>query len=94
MRRRRSRTRIASGEALERFRQNIELQGGDPTICDKPEKLVYKGLKKVEITADTDGYVCAIDTFAVGSAVVAISAADALRQRTASTTPLGYCVHS
>src|SRR6185503_20260864 len=28
---------LTSGEALERFRQNIELQGGNPKVCDKPE---------------------------------------------------------
>jgi pyrimidine-nucleoside phosphorylase len=60
---------LVSGEALERFRQNIELQGGDPRICDKPEDLLMKGLKKYEVAATSDGYVSAIDTFAVGRAV-------------------------
>jgi pyrimidine-nucleoside phosphorylase len=37
---------ISSGEALERFKKNIELQDGDPSICDSPEKLLAKGLEK------------------------------------------------
>ncbi|MBK9216699.1 MAG: thymidine phosphorylase [Chloracidobacterium sp.] len=60
---------LRSGEALELFRQNIELQGGDPRICDRPEMLLAKGLKKVEVAAVANGYVSAIDTFAVGRAV-------------------------
>jgi len=60
---------IGSGEALERFRQNVELQGGDPRICDRPEMLLTKGLKTVEVVAAGGGYVAEIDTFAVGRAV-------------------------
>ncbi|MBP9663436.1 MAG: thymidine phosphorylase [Pyrinomonadaceae bacterium] len=60
---------LASGEALERFRKNIELQGGDPRICDRPEMLLTKGLKTVEVVAAGGGYVAEIDTFAVGRAV-------------------------
>jgi len=65
-------TAISSGEALERFRKNIELQDGDPSICDSPDKLFAKGIKKVEVTAERSGYICAVDTFAVGIAVVTI----------------------
>src|SRR4051794_2768438 len=53
---------LASGEALGRFRQNIELQGGDPRVCDKPELLLEKQLKKVPVNAIKNGYVTAIDT--------------------------------
>ncbi len=60
---------LRSGEGLERFRQNIELQGGDPKVCDKPEVLLKKGLREVEVIAETSGYVSEVDTFAVGRAV-------------------------
>jgi pyrimidine-nucleoside phosphorylase len=60
---------LTSGKALELFRQNIELQGGDPRICDKPEMLLAQGLKKYEVAAVSGGYVAAIDTFVVGRAV-------------------------
>ncbi len=60
---------LRSGEALERFRQNIELQGGDPKVCDKPETLLGKRLAEVQIMAAVTGYISEIDTFAVGRAV-------------------------
>ena len=56
-------------EALEKFKQNIELQGGDPKICDKPELLLSKKLVKVPVTALINGYIAEIDTVAVGHAV-------------------------
>jgi pyrimidine-nucleoside phosphorylase len=63
---------LDSGEALERFRQNIELQGGDPRICDNPENLLDKKLLKVEIKAPKGGYVSGIDTLCIGEAVGAV----------------------
>jgi pyrimidine-nucleoside phosphorylase len=60
---------LNSGEALERFRQNIELQGGDAKVCDKPETLLTKGLTEVTVVSDTSGYVAEIDTFVVGNAI-------------------------
>ncbi len=60
---------LRSGNALERFRHNIELQGGDPRVCDKPEMLLTKGIKKVDVLAASSGYLVAVDTFAVGNAI-------------------------
>ncbi len=60
---------LDSGRAIETFKQNIELQGGDPKICDKPELLLTKKLVKTPVTAATTGYVAEIDTFAVGLAI-------------------------
>jgi len=62
-------TALGSGAALERFRKNIELQGGDPKICDKPERLLKKGLTEAPVVADRNGFVSDIGTFAVGRAV-------------------------
>src|SRR5436305_669180 len=60
---------LASGDALERFRQNIELQGAETAVCDKPDSLLEKGLKKVPVTALRDGYVAVIDTHCIGQCV-------------------------
>lgn len=60
---------ISSGDALERFRHNIELQGGDPRICDKPEMLRSTGVKEIKVTAGSSGFLSAVDTFAVGRAI-------------------------
>jgi pyrimidine-nucleoside phosphorylase len=66
------RAALASGKALERFRKNVELQQGDPTICDKPEKLISKAVKQFPITAASSGYLADVDTFAVGRGVADI----------------------
>ncbi|MEQ1765379.1 MAG: thymidine phosphorylase, partial [Pyrinomonadaceae bacterium] len=34
--------KLESGEALELFRRNVECQGGDPSVCDDPDKLLDK----------------------------------------------------
>jgi pyrimidine-nucleoside phosphorylase len=60
---------LSSGAALDRFRTNIELQGGDPKVCDKPEMLLTKGLKEDIVTAEIGGYVAEIDTLLIGGAV-------------------------
>jgi len=60
---------LKSGDALQRLRQNVELQGGDPHVCDRPELLLKKRLVEVPVKAAEGGYVAAIDTFAVGRAV-------------------------
>jgi thymidine phosphorylase len=60
---------LDSGAALETFKKNIELQSGDPKICDKPELLIAKDLVKVPIVAAGSGCLNEIDTFAVGRAI-------------------------
>ncbi len=63
------RTALDSGKALETFRKNIELQGGNAKICDKPELLFTKGIVKVPVTASVSGFISEIDTFLVGNAI-------------------------
>lgn len=61
--------KLESGEALELFRRNIECQGGDPSVCDDPEKLLDDSIFKFEVLAETAGFVTAIDTLAIGNAI-------------------------
>jgi pyrimidine-nucleoside phosphorylase len=65
----RVRKALESGDALDKFRQNIELQGGDPKVCDKPAMMLSKGLTETAITAEYTGYVAEIDTYVVGQAI-------------------------
>jgi pyrimidine-nucleoside phosphorylase len=65
-------SKLDSGEALERFRANIELQGGDPAVCDSPDLLLKGGLVEVEVKARSSGFISEINAFSVGSAIVAI----------------------
>lgn len=60
---------LDSGEALEKFRQNIELQNGDAKICDHPEFLLDGSLIKVQIKAEKSGFIAQIDTGKIGECV-------------------------
>ncbi|MDQ3062068.1 MAG: thymidine phosphorylase, partial [Acidobacteriota bacterium] len=57
---------LDSGAALEKFRQNIECQNGDPLICDNPESLLDKNLIEVKIKTEKMGFITEIDAGAIG----------------------------
>jgi pyrimidine-nucleoside phosphorylase len=63
---------LDSGAVLEKFRENLLAQGGDPAICDDPQKLLDNSLAVVPVKASGDGYLESIDTIAIGLAVCAI----------------------
>lgn len=63
------RREIDSGAALERFRRVIELQGGDPRVCDDPARLPI-GRRQATITARTAGYLTSIGTAELGRIVM------------------------
>jgi pyrimidine-nucleoside phosphorylase len=60
---------IQSGKALDKFRQMIELQGGDPEIVDNPD-LLPRARHTVQVLSPAKGYVNAIQCEAVGTACV------------------------
>ena len=62
-------TKIQDGSALERFRQNVGLQKGDPGICDQPETLLEKNIPQIPLLAEESGFVTEIDAKAIGAAV-------------------------
>jgi pyrimidine-nucleoside phosphorylase len=62
-------SKIENGEALERFRLNVERQGGDPSVCDDPKKLLVDAVHTSAVIAEADGFLGAVDTVAVGNAV-------------------------
>jgi len=64
-------SRINDGTGLERFRKMIELQSGDPKVCDDISRLP-KAKKTFELTAWNDGNFHSIDTYAVGMAIVVL----------------------
>src|SRR5919112_1860574 len=63
---------LDSGAALERFRRNVEEQGGDPRVCDEPRRLSDLTVQEVRVESEHAGYVEAIDAAEVGRAVAAI----------------------
>jgi len=60
---------IKSGKALERFRQMVELQGGDARVIDDPGRLP-RAQRTLEVKAQSSGYVASIACEAVGTACV------------------------
>jgi len=71
----RSRVREAlrSGAGLAKFQEVIELQGGDPRVCDDPKHLPA-AREKIEVRAETAGRVTAIGCRAVGTAGMLLGA--------------------
>ena len=70
---RQARLAIASGAGLERFRQIIDMQGGDPRIVDDYTRLPQAGERHV-VVAERGGYVNRVDAELVGRASVALGA--------------------
>jgi pyrimidine-nucleoside phosphorylase len=69
----RVRQALASGAALERFRRVIELQGGDPGVCDDLS-LLPQARETVVVRADRDGRVTRLAARAVGHAAMLLGA--------------------
>ena len=64
---------IASGAGLERFRQIIEVQGGDPRVVDDYDVMPHVADRHV-VSAVRAGFVTAVDAELVGRASVALGA--------------------
>ena len=67
--RQRSERLISSGKALDRFRQMVELQGGDPRVIDDAKRLPQAG-HRATIASTTDGYLTSVQCEQVGTACV------------------------
>ncbi len=64
---------IDSGEALRRFARMIELQGGDPSVCEDPARLPA-AKKLLPVAAETTGYLAALDTVSLGVSAMLLGA--------------------
>ncbi len=60
---------LASGKALERFRQMVELQGGDPRVIDDPKGLP-QARHSQQVLSAKDGYISSLQCEQVGTACV------------------------
>ena len=60
---------ISSGKALERFRQMIELQGGDPRVIDDAKRLP-QAQHTLEVKSAKSGYVSSMQCEQIGTACV------------------------
>jgi pyrimidine-nucleoside phosphorylase len=64
---------IDSGAALERFKQIIETQGGDPRVVDDTSRLPHADKQHV-VKADRSGWLVRMDAGLIGRASVALGA--------------------
>ncbi|MGA7218363.1 MAG: thymidine phosphorylase [Candidatus Sulfotelmatobacter sp.] len=67
----RSETLIASGTALEKFRQMVELQGGDPRVIDNPKKLP-PAQRTTVFSSPRSGFLTSLQCEQVGTACVVL----------------------
>jgi pyrimidine-nucleoside phosphorylase len=65
---------LADGSALERFRDFVVAQGGDPAAADRPGDILPSAAVSDVLTAADSGYIAAIDALAVGDAARALGA--------------------
>jgi pyrimidine-nucleoside phosphorylase len=64
---------LDSGAGLRKFQQVVELQGGDPRVCDDPA-LLPRARRTLELRAPSDGRVARIACRAVGQAAMLLGA--------------------
>lgn len=62
---------IASGKAFDRFRQMVELQGGDVSVIDDPKRLPSAD-HRVNVASPGAGYISAIECEHIGTACVVL----------------------
>jgi thymidine phosphorylase len=64
---------LESGEGLETFRRNVEAQGGDPSVCDRPaEVLSASQVREVRVESPRSGFITGVDAAEIGFAVAAV----------------------
>ena len=79
---------LESGRGLEKLRQMIRAQGGNPDVCDDPGLLPQAPVIRTVLCGKT-GYVCRMDTAALGMAAQAMGAGR-LRKEDPIDPAVGY----
>jgi pyrimidine-nucleoside phosphorylase/thymidine phosphorylase len=64
---------VVSGKAIEKFKQFVEIQGGNPEFIEKPDRLP-QAKNHVEVKSLKSGYVEAINAEAIGIAAMLLGA--------------------
>ncbi|MFM1851104.1 MAG: hypothetical protein RIS54_788 [Verrucomicrobiota bacterium] len=72
---------VANGRALEKFREIIAAQGGDPAVIDEPERLPRAAIQ-LSVPAPADGIVADVDAMEVALAALSLGAGRARAEDT------------
>lgn len=70
---------LRNGTALERFKQLVAAQGGDTSVIEDPSRLP-RAEHVLEVRAERDGYVSAMDAEAIGRAAMKLGAGRETKQ--------------
>lgn len=63
---------VASGAALERFRKNVEAQGGDARVCDDPGEFLPLVAESFRVESARSGFITKVNTAEIGHAIASI----------------------
>ncbi|HBE73133.1 MAG TPA: thymidine phosphorylase [candidate division Zixibacteria bacterium] len=63
---------VSSGQGLEKFREMVSAQGGDPKVADDPKKIMAQAKFAINLKAGKGGYVNYMDTREIGMAGVGL----------------------
>jgi hypothetical protein len=63
---------VESGAALQRFREIIAAQGGDPRVCDDPAAILPQPALRIPFVAERDGIVQRVEPRIVGKGISAM----------------------
>lgn len=70
----RLRGRLSDGSALNKFREMVEAQGGDPAVADNPDRILPAARLTREILSPAAGYLSGLETREIGCAAVMLGA--------------------
>jgi thymidine phosphorylase len=63
---------VAAGAALERFRKNVEAQGGDARVCDDPGEFLPLVAESFRVESPRSGFITKVNTAEIGHAIASI----------------------
>lgn len=61
---------VSTGQGLEKFREMVSAQGGDPKVADEPGRVLSRAKYALGLKAMRDGFVSSMDTREIGMAGV------------------------